>query len=113
MRIDSSFQPDESCIAFTVARAWRTDFTNTAKDDHGNVPEHSDDSESNRRRVRVPRRLRERPDLELRNCRDEEDSPRPVGVGTTYRQIRSIPDTSEEGFDATAFEPTSRLEVHH
>lgn len=41
MRIDSSFQPDESCIAFTVARAWRTDFTNTAKDDHGNVPEHS------------------------------------------------------------------------
>ena len=29
-----------------------------------------------------------------------------------YRQIRSIPDTSEEGFEVTAFEPTSRLEVH-
>jgi hypothetical protein len=39
-------------------------------------------------------------------------SPGPVGVGTTYRQIRSIPDPSEEGFTVTAFEPTSRLEVH-
>ena len=36
----------------------------------------------------------------------------PVGVGTTYQQIRSIPDPSEEGFKVTAFEPTSRLEVH-
>jgi hypothetical protein len=32
MRIDSSFQPDESCIAFTVAGAWRTDFTKTGKE---------------------------------------------------------------------------------
>jgi hypothetical protein len=39
-------------------------------------------------------------------------SPGPVGVGTSYRQIRSIPDRSEEGFEVTAFEPTSRLEVH-
>ena len=39
-------------------------------------------------------------------------SPGPVGVGSTYRQLRSIPDTSEEGFEVTAFEPTSRLEVH-
>jgi hypothetical protein len=39
-------------------------------------------------------------------------SPGPVGVGTTYQQIRSIPDPSEEGFKVTAFEPTSRLEVH-
>jgi uncharacterized protein YndB with AHSA1/START domain len=39
-------------------------------------------------------------------------SPGPVGVGTTYRQIRSIPDRSEEGFTVTAFEPTSHLEVH-
>jgi hypothetical protein len=39
-------------------------------------------------------------------------SPGPVGVGTTYRQLRSIPSTSEEGFEVTAFEPTSRLEVH-
>jgi hypothetical protein len=32
MRIDSSFQPDESCIALTITRgAWRTDFTNTRK----------------------------------------------------------------------------------
>ena len=39
-------------------------------------------------------------------------SPGPVGVGSTYRQLRSIPDTREEGFEVTAFEPTSRLEVH-
>jgi hypothetical protein len=39
-------------------------------------------------------------------------SPGPVGVGTTYRQLRSIPDRSEEGFEVTAFEPTTRLEVH-
>ena len=38
-------------------------------------------------------------------------SPGPVGVGTTYRQLRSIPDRSEEGFEVTVFEPT-RLEVH-
>jgi carbon monoxide dehydrogenase subunit G len=39
-------------------------------------------------------------------------SPGPVGVGTTYRQLRSIPARSEEGFEVTAFEPTTRLEVH-
>ena len=39
-------------------------------------------------------------------------SPGPVGVGTTYRQLRSIPSRSEEGFRVTAFEPISRLEVH-
>jgi uncharacterized protein YndB with AHSA1/START domain len=39
-------------------------------------------------------------------------SPGPVGVGTTYRQLRSIPSRSEEGFEVTAFEPTSRLEIH-
>jgi carbon monoxide dehydrogenase subunit G len=39
-------------------------------------------------------------------------SPGPVGVGTTYRQLRSIPGRSEEGFQVTIFEPTSRLEVH-
>ena len=39
-------------------------------------------------------------------------SPGPVGVGTTYGQLRSIPSTSEEGFQVTVFEPISRLEVH-
>jgi hypothetical protein len=39
-------------------------------------------------------------------------SPGPVGVGTTYRQLRSIPSRSEEGFRVTSFEPISRLEVH-
>jgi hypothetical protein len=39
-------------------------------------------------------------------------SPGPVGVGTTYRQTRSVPRRSEEGFEVTVFEPPSRLEVH-
>jgi carbon monoxide dehydrogenase subunit G len=39
-------------------------------------------------------------------------SPGPVAVGTTYRQIRSIPDRSEERFEVTALEPSSRLDVH-
>ena len=38
-------------------------------------------------------------------------SPGPVGVGTTYRQTRSVPRRSEEGFEVTAFEPPRRLEV--
>ena len=35
----------------------------------------------------------------------------PVGVGTTYRQTRSVPSRSEEDFEVTGFEPASRLEV--
>jgi uncharacterized protein YndB with AHSA1/START domain len=34
-----------------------------------------------------------------------------VGVGTTYRQIRSMPRRSEEGFEVTDFEPGGRLAV--
>jgi Polyketide cyclase / dehydrase and lipid transport len=39
-------------------------------------------------------------------------SPGPVGVGTRYSQVRSLPSRREEGFEVTVFEPTSRLEVH-
>jgi carbon monoxide dehydrogenase subunit G len=38
-------------------------------------------------------------------------SPGPVGVGTVYRQIRSVPRRSEEGLEVTVLEPASRLEV--
>ena len=38
-------------------------------------------------------------------------SPGPVGVGSTYRQVRSEPKRSEEGFEVTAFEPTRRLAI--
>jgi carbon monoxide dehydrogenase subunit G len=40
-------------------------------------------------------------------------SPGPVAVGTTYRQIRSIPDRSEERFEVTAFEPSSHGNIGH
>lgn len=38
-------------------------------------------------------------------------SPGPVGVGTRYRQTRSIPRRSEEGFEVTVFQPMSRLAI--
>jgi hypothetical protein len=44
--------------------------------------------------------------------RTRKTSPGPVGVGTTYRQVRTVPSTSEEGFEVTGFEPPRRLEVH-
>jgi hypothetical protein len=50
--------------------------------------------------------------VELRDRRDQEGLPGPVGVGTTYRQTRSVPRRSEEGFEVTVFEPASQLEVH-
>jgi uncharacterized protein YndB with AHSA1/START domain len=36
----------------------------------------------------------------------------PVGVGTRYRQTRSIPSRSVEGFEVTVFEPDTRLAIH-
>jgi polyketide cyclase/dehydrase/lipid transport protein len=38
-------------------------------------------------------------------------SPGPVGVGTVYRQIRSLPTRSEEGFEVTKFEPVHQLAI--
>ena len=38
-------------------------------------------------------------------------SPGPVGVGTTYRQIRSVPTRSQEAFQVTVFEPGRRLAI--
>jgi carbon monoxide dehydrogenase subunit G len=34
-----------------------------------------------------------------------------VGVGTTYRQIRSVPSRSEESFEVTEFEPDRKLAI--
>jgi uncharacterized protein YndB with AHSA1/START domain len=38
-------------------------------------------------------------------------SPGPVGAGTTYRQVRSVPRRSQEDFEVTVFEPATRLAV--
>ena len=35
----------------------------------------------------------------------------PVGVGTSYRQTRSVPSRSVEGFEVTVFEPARRLAI--
>jgi hypothetical protein len=36
----------------------------------------------------------------------------PVGVGATYRQTRSAPSASEEGFQVTEFDPHRRIAIH-
>ena len=36
----------------------------------------------------------------------------PVGVGSRYRQIRTVPGRSVEGFEVTVFEPARRLAIH-
>lgn len=36
----------------------------------------------------------------------------PVGVGTTYRQTRSLPSPSDEAFRVTEFEPDRRVAIH-
>jgi hypothetical protein len=36
----------------------------------------------------------------------------PVGVGTRYRQTRSVPSRSTEDFEVTVFEPARRLAIH-
>jgi uncharacterized protein YndB with AHSA1/START domain len=35
----------------------------------------------------------------------------PVGVGTIYQQVRSVPSRSEERFEVTAYNPPHQLEV--
>lgn len=35
----------------------------------------------------------------------------PVGVGTTYRQTRTVPRRSEESFHVTIFEPPTRIAI--
>lgn len=38
-------------------------------------------------------------------------SPASVGVGTTYRQVRTVPKRSEEAFEVTSFDPPRRLTI--
>jgi uncharacterized protein YndB with AHSA1/START domain len=35
----------------------------------------------------------------------------PIGVGTTYHQVRSVPSRSEERLEVTAYDPPHHLEV--
>jgi uncharacterized protein YndB with AHSA1/START domain len=35
----------------------------------------------------------------------------PVGVGTSYRQVRSVPSRSEEHFEVTVYNPPRQLEI--
>jgi carbon monoxide dehydrogenase subunit G len=39
-------------------------------------------------------------------------SPGPVGVGTTYRQTRTLPSRAEETFQVTGFDPDRRLAIY-
>jgi hypothetical protein len=50
--------------------------------------------------------------VELRDRADPQAFPRSGGVGTAYRQTRTIPRRTEEGFEVTDFEPPRRLAIH-
>ena len=41
----------------------------------------------------------------------QQTSDGPVGVGTTYKQARSLPSPSEEAFEVTEFDPDRRLAI--
>lgn len=38
-------------------------------------------------------------------------TPGPVGLGSSFRQVRSVPTRSEESFEVTAWEPDRRLAI--
>ena len=38
-------------------------------------------------------------------------TPGPVGLGSSFRQLRSVPTTSEESFEVTVWEPDRRLAI--
>src|SRR5260370_2329621 len=44
-------------------------------------------------------------------ARTVQTSPGPARVGATYRQTRTVPRRSEEGFEVTIFAPPSRLAI--
>jgi Polyketide cyclase / dehydrase and lipid transport len=49
--------------------------------------------------------------VELRDVETHKTSEGPVGVGSTFRQVRSIPSRSEKRFEVTEFEPHRRLAI--
>ena len=55
--------------------------------------------------------LRNRPRWNYAIARTVPTSPRPAGVGATYRQTRTIPRRSEESLEITVFEPPSRIAI--
>ena len=63
------------------------------------------------RGVRLPRPLRKRAAVELRDQRHPENQQRPGGAGSRYRQTRTLPTRSEETFGVTEFEPDRRLSI--
>jgi hypothetical protein len=67
--------------------------------------------ETDRGRVWVPRRLREHSQLDYALVETHKVSRGPVGVGTIYQQVRSVPSRSEERFEVTAYNPPRQLEI--
>jgi hypothetical protein len=56
-------------------------------------------------------RLENLPEWNYALRRTEQTSPGPVGVGSTFRQTRTLPRPAEETFRVTRFEPPSLLTV--
>jgi hypothetical protein len=72
---------------------------------------HGDDRPARARRLRLPRRPRERSGVELRDHGDAKDVTRRGRRRTTYEQTRSIPTPSREALTITEFEPDRHIAV--
>jgi hypothetical protein len=78
----------------------------------GAVLERDHDRAIPARRVRVRRRPENVPQWNYAIVETHETSEGPVGVGTTNRQVRSVPDRREESFEVIGLEPDRRFAIH-
>jgi hypothetical protein len=78
----------------------------------GAVLERDHDRAIPARRVRVRRRPENVPQWNYAIVETHETSEGPVGVGTTNRQVRSVPDRREESFEVIELEPDRRFAIH-
>jgi hypothetical protein len=77
----------------------------------GHLRQHRADPEADRGGAWIPHRLREHPQWNYAVVETHKVSQGPVGVGTIYQQVRSVPSRSEERFEVTAHNPPRQLEI--
>jgi hypothetical protein len=77
----------------------------------GHLREHRDDREADRGGAWVLSDFENVPKWNYAISETRKASQGPVGVGTIYQQVRSVPSRSEERFEVTAYNPPRQLEI--
>jgi hypothetical protein len=77
----------------------------------GQPREHRDDQEADRAGIWVPSDFENLPRWNYAIVETHKVSQGPVGVGTIYQQVRSVPRRSEERFEVTAHNPPRQLAI--